>query len=339
MPQRAGHSRQKSDDFKLLEGTGIELDGVNTGGLSDSPSLTFRQPKLSCFANLRRATTVLQGRVRKSTQRIPDYLTIISIVVLTISLLIPIAFGVVIVFYPPVVDISLQSFETPSQVASKNEDAFTVARHKSHNYHLRVRRSADPWPIPPTDAPTSSSKYKYTQSRSHWNIDLIYIAQGEDKNMFTVERLKTIQKIEQSIMKFDGFQDFCWKWKMIKLDPVLSNRYNACAPPVSLVDFFFPTRFGRLSFYDGQGGSLTNSSMHKTLTYLLSKQFTYWFVDGNFSAENRRSSLLRAQIKFGYPLKGYTLHDSRGPKAEEQNDIYIKFMAKFIKFLDKTSTK
>lgn len=341
MSQRARHSRQKSDDFKLLEGVDIELDSVHSGRFPDGPSLSFRQPKLGCFANIRRAKTVLEGRVRKLTgRRIPVNLTILSIVVLTSSLIIPVALGLVTFFkYPTVVDISLQSFAIPSQVASKHEDAFTVAKQRSHNYRLRVRRSAEPWPIPPTDAPTSFPRYKYTQSRSRWNIDLIYIAQGDDKNMFTVERLKAAQKIEQKIMKYEGFQDFCWKWKIVKLDPVLSNRYNACAPPVSLVDFFFPTSFGRISFYDGQGETLTNSSMFKTLKFLLSKQFTYWFVDGEFSSENQRSSILRAQIKFGFPLKGYTLHDRRGKRAEEQDKLYVKFMAKFIEFLKTTSTE
>ncbi|XP_031555495.1 protein dispatched homolog 3-like [Actinia tenebrosa] len=340
MPQRARHSRQKSDDFKLLEGPDIELDGVHSGSFSDSPSLSFRQPKLSCLANLRRAKTVLEGRVQKLTRRIPVNLTILSIIVLSLSLLIPVFLGLVTIFkYPTVVDISLQSFQIPSQAASEHQDAFTVAKQRSHDYKLRVRRSAEPWPIPPTDSPTSSSSgYKYTQSKSRWNIDLIYIAQGEDKNMFTTERLKTAQKIEQQIMKFKGFQDFCWKWNIAKLDPVLSTRYNACTPPVSLVDFFFPSRFGRMSFYDGQGETLTTSSMHKTLKFLLTKKFTYWFVDGNFSSENRRSSLLRAQIKFGFPLKGYNLHDYKGKKAEEQDTLYTNFMVKFIEFLKTTST-
>lgn len=342
MPQRAGHSRQKSDDFKLLEGVDIELDGVHSGSLSDSPSLSFRQPKLSCFANLRRATRVIKGRALKLTQKIPVNLTILSIVVLCLSSLTPIVLGVVTYFkYLPVVDISLQSFEIPSQIASQHEDAFTVAKKTSHRYKIsRLRRSAEPWPIPPTDLPPYYSRHRYTQSRSRWNIDLTYIAQGDDdKNMFTVERLKIAQEIEQKIMKYEGFQDFCWKWKVVRLDPVLSNRYNACAPPVSLVDFFFPTSIAGLSFYDGQGESLTESSMNKTLTFLLSRQFTYWFVDGKFSAENRRSSLLRAQIKFGFPLKGYTLHDYRGKRAKEQDELYIKFMAKFIEFLKTTSTE
>jgi hypothetical protein len=242
--------------------------------------------------------------------------------------------------YPTVLDISLESFQIPSQIASKNQDAFAVAKRRSHEYHLKVRRSADAWPVPPTEPSTASPKHEYTQSKSRWTIDLIYLAKGEDKNMFTLDRLRAIQKVEQNIMKFDGFQDFCWKWKVVaQIDPILSNRYNACTPPLSLVDFFFPTRFGRISINDGQGKTLTNSSMNKTLTFLLSKPFTYWFVDGDFSKENRRSSLLRAQIKFGFPLKGYTMHDTRGPRAEEQKKKFKDFMIKFIGFLKTTSTE
>lgn len=334
---RRSHTRQKSDDSKL----NFELVEVETNLTSESVS--FPRPKISCFAtrlwqSLREQLVLFDSRVR----RIPINLTILSIVVLFLSLAIPTALGLVsILAYTPAVDISLQSFQIPTQTASLNEDAFKVAsRHSSKvdkdPEKTKHRRSAvplpDPWPMPSDPKGKGQKWYKYTQYRSKWNIDLIYLPQGKDKNMFNVETLLAAHRFEQNVIKYPGFTDFCWKWSKARLDPVLSNKFNACTPPISLIDFFFPTQYLGMSFFDGQGANLTALAKNQTLKFLLSKQFTYWFVDGHFSAENPRSSFLRAQIKFGYPLKGYNRRGyNRGAKLREQNEKYQAFMKKFIK--------
>lgn len=341
------HSRQKSDDSKLA----FELDDIQSN-LSEE-NVNFSRPKINFrhVASLarwgsrsRERLLYLSGKAIEKTN-----LTVLSIIVLFLALVLPLSLATMTYFvYPVNVDISLQSFEIPSQNASLNEDAYSVARRQSKYYKdtlsNRARRSADllpdPWPMPKDDKGKKVHWYKHTQYRSKWNIDLIYLPKNSDRNIFTVEALSAAHRVEQNIMKFPGFIDFCWKWKIVRLDPILSNKYNACTPPISLLDFFFPTKNLGMTFFDGQGNNLTERTMNKTLQFLFSKQFTYWFVDNGFSVQNRKSSFLRAQIKFGYPLKGYQRSGySHGTMLKEQDAKFNGFLDKFVEYLEMQSNE
>ncbi|XP_032228558.1 protein dispatched homolog 3 [Nematostella vectensis] len=343
MPQGAGHSRQKSDDFKGSFGRDEACeDHLETFELSETllgrHSVTFRKPSFRCLQGAR----AVAKKIRHLTWRPVLFCTtrtIPSVLLLAVAIVIPIVLGVVtLLMYTPKVDMSLESFSIPNHVASRHQDAFTVAKRYSYSWKqtMRKKRAAEPWPLPESENPEPTSKPDFTQTNAKWTIDLVYLAKGKGElNMFTKKRLRAIHKLEQNIMRQEGMQDFCWKWNYAKLDPILVQRYNACTPPLSLVDFFFPT----YGFFDGQGddSKLTDESIGRTLKFLLSRQFTYWFVDGNFSVLNQKSSFLRAQIKFGYPLKGYPKKSSRSLFVE-QHKKFINYMKKFIQFLDTQST-
>lgn len=346
MPRQT-HTRQKSDDSKL----NFELVEVESNLSPENVTFaTFSRPKIGCTTprwckTVRESFLRFGGRIK----RLPVNLTALSIVVLVLSKVVPGILGAVAIFvYPPSLDISLQSFQIPTQEASMHEDAYKVARSHSRRFvdhsPKKGRRSAvpmpDPWALPSNSKTKTKKWYKYTQYRQKWDIDIVYLPKGEDKNMFTVENLLAAHRFEQKLMNYPGFFDFCWKWSMIRRDPILSTKYNACAPAISVVDFFFPSHFFGITFYDGQGQNLTESSMKKTLRLLLSKPFTYWFVDRNFSAENPKTSFLRAQIKFGFPLKGYNKRGyNKGIPLQEQDEKFIEFMKGFVQFISKQSNE
>ena len=140
-------------------------------------------------------------------------------------------------------------------------------------------------------------------------------------------------------MSQQGFNDYCWKWKEARADPFLDDH---CVPPISLINFFYPSRseFLKKEIFDGQGRNedgtviknLTETSIQNTLKLLLTKTFTYWFVDDSFSKDNLKSRFLRAEMKFGSPLK------PDGTNRKER-DRYENFLKSYIEAMKKMSTE
>jgi len=148
--------------------------------------------------------------------------------------------------------------------------------------------------------------------------------------------VETIHQIEQNIMKQDHFADFCWKWPLAMIDPYLRNN---CTPPISLINFLYPSVTPGFQFNDGQekglGGkrNLTQESINQSLEDLLSRSFTYWFVDSSFSKDNLKSRFLRAEVKFGYPLKWWKY----GRSGHAQYKSFHAYLVKFVQTLRKMS--
>ena len=348
---QAGHSRKESDDFsKLFLGTDSENLGLSSGSLTMDPDLTeptlsFHQPK-SGFTSFREFFYRSSERIRAEAQRLPVnglmkvYVhPLASVVILLAAILIPAGLGFY-VFHRDyvnrgellIIDKSLESFEIPGHISSQREDMISVASKFSKEVKeipsIRSKRSPH--------RPTSKSGPSY-QTKAAWNLELVYLAIGDDDlNIFTKERLETIHQIEQSLMDQEGFTDYCWKWEVAKIDPFLKD---GCTPPISLVDFFFPSVAQELRIYDGRGmddsgakHNLTEASIKDSLQLLLTKPFTYWFVDGSFSKDNRKSRFLRAELKFGYPLKS-------GGNKRTQTKAFKKYLVKYVEGLKELSTK
>lgn len=358
----------KSDDYKLL----LDSDGSPTFHLEETgerisleePSPVLIQPKFQCvslvgvvlqstFGGLAAIFRAILGR-----RSWVDLFTspVASIVVLFFAVTIPVSVGLGSYFvYYPKIDKSLQSFETPNHIATERRDAFeeAVKATKDLNFHSisRRRRSLsdgyrsypDPWarsfPGLKDSSPTKKNvdPEKYRQTLARGTLDLVYLAIGdEDANIFTKERLLTIHRIEQLMMKRKGFAEFCWRAPLVRQDPILNDRFNACTPPISLNDFFFPSNN---KYFDGQGRqNLTETSIQDTLKFLLSKEFTFWFVDDNFSETNRKSRFLRAQLKFGFPLRGFQVHGTPN-EYEIQSSMRKEFIISYIQDLQKASTE
>ena len=359
--QSRGHSRMKSDDYKLL----LDSDGSPTfhqeqelgNDPLENPLPVLLQPKFQCVNCVAVFFGPFLGQFRG---RGGDWIKIFtnpisSLVILFLAIAIPAGLGSLAYFInKPHIDMSLQSFEIPNHVASERSDAFHQALTATHKFklhpHLGKRRKRslfnsypDAWPktFPrlktpiPTTKPVDPDEYRQKYERG--SFDLVYLATGdEDDNIFTKERLETIHRVEQQIMKREGFTEFCWRWPVVRQDPFLNDRFNACTPPISLIDFFFPSNN---KYFDGQGNqNLTETSIQETLTFLLSKGFTYWFVDDKFSETHKKSRFLRAQVKFGFPLRGFPVHGSTY-QSSVQSDMRKKFMIGYIETLQKASTE
>lgn len=348
---QAGHSRKESDDFsKLFLGADGENSGLSGDTLSVDPALTephlsFHQPK-SGFASFREFFYRSSRRIRLQVPRLTDnglmsicVYSLICVVILLAAVSIPAGLGYY-VFHRDyadrgevlIIDKSLESFEIPGHISSQREDMISVASKLSKEVKLTPLRRPKRSPHKPTSKPDH-----YQRKATSFSLELVYLAIGDDDlNIFTKERLESIHQIEQSLMNLKGFTDYCWKWEVAEIDPFLKG---GCTPPISLVDFFFPSVFQNKRIYDGRGMSdggerynLTETSIKESLQFLLTKPFTYWFVDGSFSQDNQRSRFLRAEVKFGYPLKS-------GGSKRTQTKASKKYLVEFVEGLKKLSTK
>lgn len=349
--QAAGHSRKESDDFsKLFLGGDGENQGLGGGILTldpelTDPSLSFHQPKTSFTyfrASFSRYITGIQTVFSYIYNNLMRFYVhpATSVVMLIVAITTPVLLGYYVIHrdYKDrgeflVIDKSLESFEIPGHISSQREDMISVASKLSKEVKgipsLRSKRSAE--------KPTKKPGPAYQKS-AKWTLELVYLATGDDDlNIFTKERLETIHQIEQSLMKQEGFTDYCWKWEVAKIDPFLKD---GCTPPISLVDFFFPSVTPNVRIYDGQGRNnggasrlnLTEESIKQSLDLLLTKPFTYWFVDGSFSRDNPKSQFLRAEVKFGYPLKW-------GGPRRAQNERFKNYLVKYVEGIKKLSTE
>lgn len=350
MQASQGHSRKESDDFsKLFFGNSnenLEVGGQNfVIDPSLHPSLSFHQPKSSFtfvnFFGVFRA--ILRGIFKAYVHPVGALATLL------VAIVIPVVLGCVVFRndYKErgemlVIDKSLQSFQIPGHISAQHEDMVTVARKPSTEIkRIPLRRSRRKRSIPDIFPTRKTPRY---QKYAKWTLEVVYLATGEDDlNIFTKERIETIHQIEQRLLQQDGFPDFCWIWPEAKrLDPYLPHY---CTPPISLINFFYPSVTKALRINDGQGMgygpnggqkfNLTDESIKQTLDLLLTKPFTYWFVDSSFSSNNRKSRFLRAEVKFGSPLNywkyGYSRH--------AQFKAFKAFLVKYAEAVGKMSTE
>lgn len=329
MQAARGHSRKESDDFSKLLSEDQELGVGGEDSLLDlslEPSLSFNQPKssLTCNSLFSLGLHLLRVCFKAYAHPVGAVLSLISAVAF------PVLLGWIILHrdYKAtgqwfVIDKSLESFQIPEHISSQHEDMLFVAQKQSKVWskHLwensRRKRSAG------LEMKEVDRKY---QTSAKWTLELVYLAEGEndsDRNIFTKERLEAIHRIEQSLIQQDDFSDFCWKLMDAEGDIFLRD---GCIPPISLIDFFYPSVHYKQILNDGQGKvDLTAKSINDTLDLLLTKPFTYWFVDGSFSSRNRKSKFLRAQIKFGSPLKYWKYGKSRAAQDKAFNSFIVKY--------------
>ena len=350
MQEARGHSRKESDDFSKLC-FGNDSENLESGGEGNfymdpalEPALSFHQPKtyftsISFVHGLREILPTL----RLSLIRLYVHPAGAAVVLLA-AILIPVLLGWRAFDLNHkekgeylVIDKSLESFEFPGHITSQHNDLVDVASKLSKESKKVPRRE-----------PARKGRRKRSaripdaypfQIRPKWTLELVYLAVGKDEsdlNIFTKERLETIHQIEQNLILLEDFADFCWKWSKAKFDPFLVH-INGCTPPISLIDFFFPSinKTLGLRINDGQGKvNLTKESIDQSLKLLLTKPYAYWFVDDSFSKDHQKSRFLRAEIKFGSPL-----HWKYGYNSKQQSKSFKTFLIKYVEALKKMSTE
>ncbi|XP_038061425.1 protein dispatched homolog 3-like [Patiria miniata] len=169
--------------------------------------------------------------------------------------------------------------------------------------------------------------------RKKYKMVIVYKALGEDKNIFTEERLRTIHKVEMDIMRHPNFTDFCSRDSRSLSDPAL-RPFKYCSPMISLMGYFYPSVDNEKIVYDGMGNNLADINGTLALARAALKSKFYWFVDTQMSSNSVTSKLLRSEVYFGPPFG----EDSNPPSDRESSQLYVDFLVTYIDLLEKAST-
>ncbi|XP_061422356.1 protein dispatched homolog 3 [Lethenteron reissneri] len=202
------------------------------------------------------------------------------------------------------------------------------------------------------------------QAQPTWRMELVFVAignsLGQEANMLTEERLQVVRDTEALVRSWPGFSDFCWRPPETRRDPALrdggggggddglplpasSERRShtllgpgttaataapPCAPPASISTFLFPSASGGKVWFDGQGRQLAD--INGSLRLALSHPQSYWFADETFGPERLRSAVLRSQVHFGAPLRGF---GRAGERPREQRERFRRFVTTYARAL------
>ncbi|XP_042564100.1 protein dispatched homolog 3 [Clupea harengus] len=181
-------------------------------------------------------------------------------------------------------------------------------------------------------ARSAGTTYSYRQSQALWRVELVFVAQGgENSNIFTPERLRTIHRVERLLVEHPQFQQFCWKPVELLRDLPLGPSF--CSPPSSLLSYLFPSERAGKIYFDGMGPDLAD--IKGALSLAITHPQFYWYVDENLTPDDLCSSLLRSEIHFGAPLPSfYSLQD----RPQEQRRRFRDFVVQYANILAQQST-
>ncbi|XP_055958468.1 protein dispatched homolog 3 isoform X2 [Patella vulgata] len=230
----------------------------------------------------------------------------------------------------PVIDKSIDAFSIPNHEAYIKYDALSLAKQSASTRHKRSIKEDSP------NEELSRQKRCFldVQTVPRWKMHLIYLAKGDDDpNMFTKERLELVHQVEKKIVSHPRFGQFCLKDKSVaRSDPAISAN-SGCAPLNSLLTYFFPTRdSGGRIHYDGLGSHIDD--IHSALKFAMNHDTFYYFVDEKINRTYPKSRLIRTEVLFGSPLRGFDCFRQMG----EQSELFKKFEITYIDFLSKAST-
>ena len=156
------------------------------------------------------------------------------------------------------------------------------------------------------DASGPPKVYGITQGFRTWKMQVVYLATEsgtKEPNVFTVDNLAHINRVESAIRDHEGFTDFCYiNYYRRKSDENL-EAYEGCAPLNSLMTYFYPSKDwkGKIH-YDGLGK--TQEPIERTLKFAMTKDTFFWYVDDKINSTHMKSRLLRTEVQFGAPLAG-----------------------------------
>ena len=144
-----------------------------------------------------------------------------------------------------------------------------------------------------------------TQAFRTWKMQVVYLAvSGSEPNVFTESNIDHINHVETMIKEQKGFTGFCYisysKWN----DDRNLDRYQGCAPINSLMTYFYPSLNkdnGKIQ-YDGLGK--IQEPIDRTLSFAMTRDTFFWYVDDKINNTYRKSRLLRSEVQFGSPLAG-----------------------------------
>ena len=207
---------------------------------------------------------------------------------------------------------AFQNIPDYTQQFSNSLEGITLAPFASDfRNNLRILRSANAERVNRNTIPKIIRAIP--QYRRYTKLQLFYIAKDNgngDKNIFTPSRLKEIHKIERMIANRTGFEKVCYINQKLLFE-YWSNG-NQCEPVNSLLAYFYPSFKKGSPVYDGRGAKLTDDIDKTIVSAINNDPSLFWYVDDDMNSTNRRSTLLRSEVSFGWPLSGilqiYVMH-------------------------------
>ncbi|XP_052759901.1 protein dispatched homolog 3-like [Mya arenaria] len=167
-----------------------------------------------------------------------------------------------------------------------------------------------------------------------WRMQVVFMAK-DGENIFTREKLQHIHEIEKKIIAHEKFSEFCLKdpfHAVIQKDPAV-KAINGCAPLNSLLSYFFPSKdeIGNV-YYDGLGENMDN--IDSALKLAMTSTKFYYYVDEKVNSSFLKSRLIRTEVLFGAPLKGFS---TPYLNRHEQTQKFKDFVVSYINLLSQSS--
>lgn len=279
---------------------------------------------------------------------------VFSLVALVVNLFLIGAIGISIWFtsLSPRINVSIKSFGIPDHPAQLHWDAYNAATRSKFWNNLtytefqygavRKRRSSDDYSshtLFKRSAFPNCPVNPYTQSRIHknWEMDLVFRvpshAAKDDDNILTVDRIKYIHSVEESIYNSTGYQDVC------RLHRNRGSSRAYCYPLSSLLSWLYlrDPDTGEYVYHtsDGFTPNLTNSLL--TISNL---SVALWFTGGeatfNSDFSQVDAKLLRSEIRVGLPLKCFS---GAGDRYDEQKQLITDYFVSLMPILEDMSTR
>ena len=250
--------------------------------------------------------------------------------------------------FPPQINRNIEAFRIPSHPSQLHYDAYLAARanhfnndSQQSNYDSsnggnllkRKRRSSSseglllPRSTSPRNSFPNCASVEGTQRRRHryWMLDLVFRAPASnpDKNILTLDRIRYIHKVEETLQNTTDYQYFCLK----------SNGY-LCDPLVSLLTWFYVR-----DHVTGKYVSYTPDSPSYDLKEVISqnKLKALWFTGTGLTIKNSTYSaeLLRSQLRIGVPLRCFSYTSS----LKEQEGLVTNYLISLIPILEEMSNR
>ena len=191
-------------------------------------------------------------------------------------------------------------------------------RRSSHKFQPRSLSPSMAFPNCPHTSETQRTRHKY------WMLDLLFRAPAANpnKNMLTLDRIKYIHKIEQTLQNSSDYQYFCLKTNGIFCDPL-----------VSMLTWLYVTdhKTGEYIYKNPDHLPLNITENLKTHSEVL------WFTGGELDFENSTytATLLRSQLRIGVPLACF----SKGNNTDEQEHLVTDYLISLIPTLENMSNR
>lgn len=142
-----------------------------------------------------------------------------------------------------------------------------------------------------------------------------------DTNLLTAARIAAIRKIEEAIMNFPDFGNYC-----------AMDDDEECRRPNTITNYYYPSNVDGDIIFDGMGESQSNVA---AVTEWMAAENKGTLLERTFKVNNPVSTRAMTLFRFGLPLPGYTEYTGETqPEQLAKIRTYIEGLAPALKKLE-----